>query len=232
MLDPRISTNSDAVLEAEGCNVATSKRKKLSTTEYSLEIRQHPLNARACGFGPKDRRAIDPPPILQLRINDASLTPEKIQKELRDRKYVANCFLYDANGTHDVTLILDEQQQSIQQLSSRTTSAHFYGKYEAGKEGCFFPFPDLSCRHTGSFQLKFTVMKIDLASAKKVPRQPVLAEVYSGSFTVFEANKFPGMQPSTDLAKALNEQGCWIPFKKGNGKSKKDGNIAYPGDTN
>ncbi|KAI3567835.1 velvet factor-domain-containing protein [Fusarium oxysporum f. sp. albedinis] len=126
-LDPRISTNSDAVLVAEGYNVATSERKKLSTTEYSLEIRQHPWNARACGFGPKDRRAIDSPPILQLKINDTSLTPEQIQKELRDKKYVANCFLYDDNGTQDVTLTVDEQQQSIQQLLGRTTSAHFYG---------------------------------------------------------------------------------------------------------
>lgn len=33
-----------------------------------IEIIQNPIRARSCGFGEKDRRPIDPPPILQLFI--------------------------------------------------------------------------------------------------------------------------------------------------------------------
>lgn len=33
---------------------------------------QNPKRARSCGFGEKDRRPIDPPPILQLFIEEAN----------------------------------------------------------------------------------------------------------------------------------------------------------------
>lgn len=33
---------------------------------YELVVCQQPLHARMCGFGEKDRRPIDPPPIVQL----------------------------------------------------------------------------------------------------------------------------------------------------------------------
>jgi len=37
---------------------------------FKLVIRQHPKHARMCGFGEKDRRPIDSPPIIQLIITD------------------------------------------------------------------------------------------------------------------------------------------------------------------
>lgn len=40
--------------------------KKKST--YELVVCQQPLHARMCGFGEKDRRPIDPPPIVQLIV--------------------------------------------------------------------------------------------------------------------------------------------------------------------
>jgi Velvet factor len=39
--------------------------------EYQLTVRQEPKQARMCGVGGKaDRRPIDPPPIVQLRVID------------------------------------------------------------------------------------------------------------------------------------------------------------------
>jgi hypothetical protein len=35
---------------------------------YELVVCQQPLHARMCGFGEKDRRPIDPPPIVQLVV--------------------------------------------------------------------------------------------------------------------------------------------------------------------
>ena len=37
---------------------------------FELFVRQQPVRARMIGFGEKDRRPIDPPPILQLVIRD------------------------------------------------------------------------------------------------------------------------------------------------------------------
>lgn len=36
--------------------------------KYRLNIRQQPVAARSCGFGERDRRVIDPPPIVELLI--------------------------------------------------------------------------------------------------------------------------------------------------------------------
>ncbi|KAF9074334.1 velvet factor [Rhodocollybia butyracea] len=42
-----------------------------NTREYELTVRQEPKQARMCGVGGKaDRRPIDPPPIVQLRVID------------------------------------------------------------------------------------------------------------------------------------------------------------------
>jgi hypothetical protein len=34
------------------------------------DVVQNPIRARCCGFGEKDRRPIDPPPILELIAKD------------------------------------------------------------------------------------------------------------------------------------------------------------------
>lgn len=49
------------------------KGKKLLTLLFltwlpKIVMVQNPVRARCCGFGEKDRRPIDPPPILQLFI--------------------------------------------------------------------------------------------------------------------------------------------------------------------
>jgi hypothetical protein len=39
---------------------------------YKLTVVQQPLHARMCGFGEKDRRPVDPPPIVKLNVFDAT----------------------------------------------------------------------------------------------------------------------------------------------------------------
>ena len=45
-------------------------KDRLRTDRYLLTMRQQPIAARACGFGERDRRVIDPPPIVQLSLRD------------------------------------------------------------------------------------------------------------------------------------------------------------------
>lgn len=46
---------------------------------FELVVCQQPLHARMCGFGEKDRRPIDPPPIIQLIVRDGHDTPVDLQ---------------------------------------------------------------------------------------------------------------------------------------------------------
>lgn len=49
-------------------------RPSQRSKKYKLILVQQPIRARCCGFGEKDRRPIDPPPILQLFIEKSDGT--------------------------------------------------------------------------------------------------------------------------------------------------------------
>lgn len=187
--------------------------------EYNLEIRQQPAAARSCGFGERDRRVIDPPPIVQLTINSIHLSKGEINARLKYPHYIMTCSIYDDSGTQDAAFMPEEYRQQ-RRLMGSLVGAPFVGKDEHGKEGCFFCFPDLSCRTPGAFRLKFSLVMIDPPRASDVVHFPVLIEATSDVFTVYSAKDFPGMQASTKLTKRLKEQGCIISIKKGNDRSK------------
>lgn len=189
---------------------------------YILRIRQQPAAARSCGYGDKDRRMIDPPPIIQLSLQGPNLTEEEIAKHLRYPHYVMNCSIYDETGSRDTLLLLEGERQQ-RRLIGCQISTSFVGEDERGEEGCFFSFPDLSCRTTGLFRLGFSLVKLDTTRAKEVKHLPILAMAQSNTFAVYAPLKFPGMQGSTELAKRLRKQGCMIPMKRANDRVEKLG---------
>ena len=92
-------------------------------------------------------------------------------------------------------------------------------KDEHDIEGCFFCFPDLSCRTHGRYRLRFVLMRIDPMNLHVGGFSPILTVVLSEVFTVYTAKDFPGMRPSSALTRALKLQGCNIQVKKGNEKA-------------
>ncbi|KAF5243748.1 hypothetical protein FANTH_8041 [Fusarium anthophilum] len=219
--EPRPDTMriADILTTGERSDSRTSVDNRSADNCFELQIRQQPIAARSCGFGERDRRVIDPPPIVQLLIKDASLTQEETAKHLRYPHYVMSCSIFDETGSCDASFMPEEYRQQ-RRLMGLLVSAPFVGKDEHGEEGCFFCFPDLSCRTPGSFRLHFTLVKIDPIRAKEVKRFPTLVTAHSDVFTVYTAKDFPGMQASTKLTKRLKEQGCIISIKKGNDRSK------------
>jgi hypothetical protein len=253
------------------------------TPPKQLTVRQQPAAARSCGFGERDRRVIDPPPIVQLRFlpeeedndeddednnddgnedgdegNDEgggaglenagatggssgsgsgssssrrgsrrrttmSLTKSPSDREVRRCGWirhpyaVMHCAIWSEAGDKDVSM-MPEDYRPQRRLMGTVVSSSFVGLDEHGEEGCFFCFPDLSCRTPGSFRLKFSLVLLDPARSTPGYKTPVSAEVMSAVFTVYNAKDFPGMQASTPLTKRLKEQGCLISIKKGNEK--------------
>ncbi|KAF9903049.1 hypothetical protein EC991_004261 [Linnemannia zychae] len=51
-------------------SVASATAGEGPTHKATIKIVQQPLHARMCGFGEKDRRPIDPPPIVQLILDE------------------------------------------------------------------------------------------------------------------------------------------------------------------
>lgn len=207
--------SADSVMAQIPNLLGEDKAQFLSDMIFDLKMRQQPNAARACGFGDRDRRVIDPPPIVELVVRNPNFSAEDLRAYLRYESYVMSCAIYDETGERDSSYMPEEYQHQ-RRLMGSLVSTPFVGLDENSREGCFFCFSDLSCRTPGSFRLKFTLMMIDPARAGVVKHFPILTEIKSEPFKVYSAKEFPGMVASSPLAKRLKEQGCIISIKKGN----------------
>ncbi|PWW77485.1 hypothetical protein C7212DRAFT_314402 [Tuber magnatum] len=201
-------------------DVATARREtpaQRSPGRYQIQVRQQPVAARACGFGERDRRVIDPPPIVQLVINDSAGNSDPT--EMRYPFNVVHCTLWSIDGHSDETALIGMDKRQTRRLMGTLVSSPFVGLDEEGKEGCFFCFPDLSCRTHGKYRLRFVLMRLEPSDLQPEGYTPIITETLSDIFTVYTAKEFPGMRPSTSLTKALKRQGCAISVKKGNEKA-------------
>ncbi|KAH7354169.1 velvet factor-domain-containing protein [Plectosphaerella cucumerina] len=187
--------------------------------EYIIRMRQQPRAARACGFGDRDRRCIDPPPILQLAINNPSITAEEHRARLHYPFYVVHCTLYDETGEVDCTYMPDGFPRQ-KRMMGNLASGPFVAKDEFGTEGCFFPFPDMSIRTPGEYRLKFSFVMLEPQSGVVGRSYSIGSIVFSDKFLVSSAKDFPGMVESSPLARTLKEQGYLISIRKG-GDSRK-----------
>ncbi|KAF2171714.1 hypothetical protein M409DRAFT_63324 [Zasmidium cellare ATCC 36951] len=191
---------------------------------YNLGIRQQPIAARACGFGERDRRVVDPPPIIELKITDRSGMPEQDPTAM----LALNCTLLSPDGHDDETELppAHPDMPSTRRLMGTLVASSYQAKDENGIAGTFFVFPDLSCRSPGKYRLKFKLLRVD-------PMNTTLGAVHVASivtdiFSVYTAKDFPGMRASSGLLKALRRQGLNVGIKKGSearkgkGKAKKE----------
>ncbi|KAI0408693.1 hypothetical protein F4802DRAFT_594106 [Xylaria palmicola] len=195
-----------------------SPTSAVRTSTYRINIRQQPLAARSCGYGERDRRVIDPPPIIQMSIEDPTASEEEIRNRLTHSYSIMHCTIWNEEGDQDLSS-MPEDYRTQRRLMGTVVSSPFAGNDENDEYGCFFCFPDLSCRTPGSFRLQFSFMVLDPLSSPG-HRTPVVALVMSDVFTVYNAKDFPGMKASTSLTKRLKEQGCLISIKKGNDRTR------------
>ncbi|KAK8872729.1 Sexual development regulator velC [Apiospora arundinis] len=185
---------------------------------YRLKVRQQPMAARSCGFGERDRRVVDPPPIVQLFIDDPDASPEEIKAQLKHPFAVVHATIWNETGEQDCSAMPEDYRQQ-RRLMGTVVASPFVGNDEKGEEGCFFCFADLSVRTPGSFRLRFSIMFLDPTNTAIGHRTPICAITMSDVFTVYNAKDFPGMQASTALTKRLKDQGCLISIKKGSEKT-------------
>ncbi|KAM0455824.1 hypothetical protein ACHAPV_002915 [Trichoderma viride] len=200
---------------------------------YQLTVLQQPERARACGSGMKansDRRPVDPPPVVELRIIEGPSVEEG--KDITF-DYNANFFLYASleqarpmahgrmqNGATNNPPILTGVPASGMAYLDRPT--------EAG----YFIFPDLSVRHEGYFRLSFSLFETT-KEAKDFDLEPTESDLPPGvdwrmeiktqPFNVFSAKKFPGLMESTPLSKTVADQGCRVRIRRDVRMRKRDG---------
>ncbi|KAA6411057.1 MAG: hypothetical protein FRX48_05368 [Lasallia pustulata] len=169
----------------------------LSTSEdYSLSIRQGPERARVAGLKEKDRKPVDPPPIIQLRIRDES---DPAQNYLQSPYFFMCCNLLDANHERPA-------QQAA--LAGTLVSSLHRLKDVDNSDGGFFVFGDLSVKVEGEFRLRFSLFEMckhEVIYIKSISSDP---------FTVYAAKNFPGMSESTFLSRSFGDQGVRLRIRK------------------
>ncbi|KAK2764253.1 velvet protein [Arachnomyces sp. PD_36] len=211
--------------------------KEGKTLTYNLQVIQQPERARACGAGAKssaDRRPVDPPPVVELRIFETD--PNDGHKTDITFGYNANFFLYATLATARPMAHgrVQGQPPSCPALTGVPVAGIAY--LDRPVQAGYFIFPDLSVRHEGRYRLSFNLyeqVKEDKDADKdsllpvqdNVPSTPskpsaprahlhFRLEVKSVPFTVFSAKKFPGLAESTPLSRMVAEQGCRVRIRR------------------
>lgn len=182
-----------------------------------------------------DRRPVDPPPVVELRI---------FEGDMKNGKDVT--FSYNANFFLFATLELarpiahgrgQPQPAQIPVLTGMPVSGMAY--LDRPAEAGYFIFPDLSVRHEGKYKLSFNLYEETKESkdgdADPTDHQPAPSglfangsfdfrlEVKSDPFTVYSAKKFPGLAESTMLSRTVAEQGCRVRIRRDVRMRRRDG---------
>ncbi|KAI9301518.1 velvet factor [Cunninghamella echinulata] len=125
---------------------------------YELVVCQQPLHARMCGFGEKDRRPIDPPPIVQLIVRHRNNELVDVHS-LQIPFFVLHVTLWSADRTEERNIISNPPKCTRVLMGSLVSSPSLL-KNPEGEQGLYFAFPDLSIRTEGRYTLRFSLMKL------------------------------------------------------------------------
>lgn len=77
----------------------TPPRRSSVPNRYHLHIRQQPIAARACSAGDRDRRPVDPPPILQILLTDFDSNSQFDREILQNPRLAVGCLLFPVSDS-------------------------------------------------------------------------------------------------------------------------------------
>ncbi|KAI9097099.1 velvet factor [Phlyctochytrium arcticum] len=92
---------------------STSSTGLFSDGSFTVILRQQPCRARMCGFSDtKDRRLIDPPPVLQLLLRDKD-GRDIPARSTDSARWVCHVSLFSPDGTKDRNIVINPRGGNI-----------------------------------------------------------------------------------------------------------------------
>jgi Velvet factor len=208
---------------------------------YWLYIRQQPRAGRACSNG-RDRRAIDPPPVVQLQISDFDPNSPDDIEDLQDQSFVVHCLLSSASAPQKDLSVLMCQDDSTgamraeKQINGNLDASPFFcdedpdpstaPQHPSSQLYCpqQTPASGASKRNLPATFFYFADLSIRRAGVYRLefqlmrvrmdqPSIPILHTVLSDAFNVVNAKDFDHVQPSTPLVRGLVASGAGFPLK-------------------
>ncbi|KAG8802575.1 hypothetical protein FRC18_007520 [Serendipita sp. 400] len=129
-----------------------------------------PLPTPVCGVGGKaDRRPIDPPPIVQLRVYDTypadPTNPHSTVQTHQSLNFLQNPYYFMFASlaraeTDDELHLLNDGKTRYTTGSVVSSLYHLKDTENGGEDAGFFVFPDLSVRTEGSYRLKLALFEV------------------------------------------------------------------------
>ncbi|KAI9321897.1 velvet factor-domain-containing protein [Dichotomocladium elegans] len=168
--------------------------------DYDLIIRQQPVRAKMSVPNERDRRPIEPPPILQMKWSNCSA--DEVKKCLQSPFYflVANL----VRESDPETLLFPPGDY----LSGPTVSSLYRLRDIDNSDAAFFVFGDLAVKKEGKYRLLFSLFEIVEGEVQN--RKTVMSDV----FTVYLPKCFPGPCEGTFLSRAFCDQGVKMRIRK------------------
>ncbi|BGP23597.1 hypothetical protein JCM10295v2_002497 [Rhodotorula toruloides] len=176
---------------------------------YALDVRQQPRQARVAGSGEKaDRRPIDPPPIIRLRIRRPSALKKPAHlltgDDLTTPTLTHTLFMFAALVSEDGEEEADEVADNKNALVAGTVVSSLFHLRD---ESCFV-FPDLSIRTEGRWRFKMSLYELTEGGVR------FCSSVLTDAFQVYSSKRFPGMSKSTELSKYFAQQGIKLRVRR------------------
>ncbi|KAM3075505.1 hypothetical protein ACMFMG_007651 [Clarireedia jacksonii] len=180
-----------------------SRIRYVLSSECELIVRQQPLISRVGVGKEKDRKPVDPPPIVQLKIHSSTDTDLNY---LQSPYFFVSCSLV---GLSEAGVGSGTSPNPANSLGGTIVSSlHRLKDPETQQDGAYFVFGDLSVKVEGTFRLQFNLFELRGAEYQH------LKTVTSKPFLVHSTKTFPGMNESTKLTRAFGEQGVRLRIRK------------------
>lgn len=166
---------------------------------YRLTVKQQPERAKAANAKDKDRKPIDPPPILQLDV-DPSQDP--MQMYITSPYLFVQTFLIGATDS--------DPEPDLNSLTGNTCTSGHVVKDDRGVHNMMFCLNDISVKKEGTYRLKFCLFKLNTSTGDVES----LTSICSQPFTTYSGRHFPGMSESTSMTRLLVDAGVRLRLRK------------------
>lgn len=169
------------------------------SSPYLLTVKQQPERAKAANAKDKDRKPIDPPPILQL---DVDPNQDPLQVYITSPYLFVQTFLIGPNDS--------DSDPDVNTLAGNTCTSGHVVKDDRGVQNMMFCLNDISVKKEGTYRLRFCLFKLN-TSTGEVEK---LTTVCSEPFTTYSGRHFPGMSESTSMTRLLVDAGVRLRLRK------------------
>ncbi|GAP86838.1 putative developmental regulator [Rosellinia necatrix] len=204
MMNPTMSSLPPSQAQAHPHDSGNKQLEK-----YTLSFMQQPSHAKAANGKDKDRRPVDPPPILKLEVA-TDQDPDGVYKQSPYLIVVAY-LEYGPGQEHSA-----DPMPPANLMSGTMVSSLHRLKDPGDQEGAFFVFGDLTVRREGTYCLRFDLLQMEFGVSSDPDSLVTVTSVTSNPFRVYSQKNFPKQQKneSTFLTRSFSDQGVRLRVRK------------------